>query len=363
MSMAVDFHGNFQNFVRKDSPQYRASNKAFDYNQVRVVDPELGSMAVNYIRDAGFLHENGGCTPVPTLTRAGSYGKYDPKTYVQDRAEGLAPRTVAAEGDLVRTKASYSVNPKAYSIPLSDLIDAEASSQALIMTSISQKIGEVCARTREIEYAKLLFDRQTGAWGGQVAGDAAATPAATFNPYSGTANLRKIVKWSTHATATPVRDLMAMGRIMKANTLFYPNTLVLGSRVPEEVVQADDLLGRVNRGQTDGTARGALNQLSMLVNEMWGTSDFRIYTMGEVEDIGKFINQNDAWLGFVSRTPTLTQPTAIANFYWTGWNGSPMTTFDSYYDQSTLSTMYRGVYANQFLPVADASGMVIKGLV
>ena len=370
-ALATPFNGKLEEFVVKGSKSWQERRKALGFEGVRVVDPELTSMAVNYIRETRFVHEMGGATPVPSNSRDGTYGLYDPKSYVDQRAAPVSERAPVAEGRLIRTKASYHTVPMGFEIAESDLIFSEATPMALLQTSIAQAVSEACGRTREIEYANLLFEDTApyNRWGGVAFGVAhAAGVGDTIDPYDSGArtaanDARKFVQWSDKANARVMYTLARMGRTMFRNGLVFPNLFVMGAGLPEQMIETDDILNRVNQGQTTGSAMGDLANVQAYLNRVWNGADVQFRTMNEISAIGVEINEKDAWLGYVDPAPTITRPTALANFYWQGWKGSPTTTFDSYTDQKLMSRMYRGVYANQFAVVAKNSGILLKDVI
>jgi hypothetical protein len=63
------------------------------------------------------------------------------------------------------------------------------------------------------------------------------------------------IYWSTSATSTPIDDVLAERFMMKLNGKRKPNTLVLGALVKQQLVTHPQIIGRLNNGQTPGSAR------------------------------------------------------------------------------------------------------------
>ena len=349
--------------VVKGSPAWRDRRKALNYTEVRVVDPELTSFAVNYTRQLPFIHQDA-CTPIPSETRGGVYGAYDFESMLDDEAQVVSPEAGYARGGLKRSKDNFLTIARGLEVPISDMITAESAPAAMVRDSVTRHVARSCDRTREKAYARVLFDGlahgAAGAWGGVAKGIPGVTNPA-FNPYSGTAAERQFQQWSV-STSDPLRAISMMADAMESRIGYLPNTLVLGALIPAQLVQVDDILDRVNRGQTSGQAEGSVRQVSEFITDLYGIPDFRIYQLRTIDTVGKFLNPKDAWLGYVSRTPDTMSPTAIANFYWDAWGGA-QTTIDTYRRQSTNTEYVRGAYANVFKKVTPAAGVRMETVV
>ena len=349
--------GDLENFVVKGSTEWQERRKALGFGDVRIVDPESTSFAMNYVRERNFVHMEC-CTPGASETTAGEYGEWTYESLLGGEAKPVADEGEVAQGGLQRKSESYIVRPMGYMEPIGDQLRAEASPVAQLDMTVAAHVSWVCAKTREKEFANVITT--AGNWGGQVTGGTQAT-ATTFDPYD--SRYRAMRNWSDAAQATPLRDIDIMATKMMSRTGYYPNTLILGAEVPIYLRNCDDFIDRVNRGQTPGEqAKGALRQLSDYMMDAHGIPSFQTRVMTEVDAVGNFINRSGAWLGYVEPMASTTMPTAIVNFYWTRWGGAD-TTIDSFYDQKSMKTYIRGVYANTFKVAAKDCGIAIASVI
>jgi hypothetical protein len=141
---------------------------------------------------------------------------------------------------------------------------------------------------------------------------------------SGENNTTTFRQWSD-ANSTPIEDIRGIKSNILESTGFEPNTLVIGQRVFDKLIDHPDIVDRVKYGQTaGGPAMVDVQELIALFKIP------RIFVMKAIENtaaegatnVGAFIGGKKAWLGYAAPAPGLQTPTAGYTFSWTGMFGS-----------------------------------------
>jgi hypothetical protein len=109
---------------------------------------------------------------------------------------------------------------------------------------------------------------------------------------------------------------------------FRPNTLVLTQKILDVLTEHPDILDRLKYGQTPGSAA------QIELSDIQGLFKIpRILVMGAVENTAPetnvaghgtpaFIQEKNAWLGYVAPNPGRYTPSAGYTFFWQGYLGT-----------------------------------------
>jgi hypothetical protein len=131
-------------------------------------------------------------------------------------------------------------------------------------------------------------------------------------------------KWD-QSSSTPVTEIRTGLRTVQKNTGRRPNKIIFGQQAWDIILDHSDIVGRIDRGQTTGTATVTRESVASIfeVDE--------VMVMGTVQntaDIGQtasmsFIGDTDACLLlYVEPRPGLRRPTAGLTFSWSGLLGA-----------------------------------------
>lgn len=152
--------------------------------------------------------------------------------------------------------------------------------------------------------------------------DGAASRSASFSPK--TAN-NDVIRWNA-MNATPIEDIRLVGQFIEQETGFMPNVLVVSRSVYNTLIDHDDIVGRLNRGQTSGPAvvnRQALAALFDL-EEVLVMAGVRTTSDEGATDAYGYLGGDHALLAYRPQTPGLFVPSAGYTFNWTGYAASVM---------------------------------------
>jgi hypothetical protein len=130
-------------------------------------------------------------------------------------------------------------------------------------------------------------------------------------------------KWSVYATSTPIQDIRGFKRdIRRALGGWNPNTLVLGDLTYDKLADHPNILDRIKYGSnSDSPAmvnRQLMAQLLELDRVLVGISMYTADEEGTAEASVTYTANwdDDAWLGYVSPSPALFNPSAGYTFVW-----------------------------------------------
>jgi hypothetical protein len=154
-----------------------------------------------------------------------------------------------------------------------------------------------------------------GVWGTDVSGGA-----------SDRANLS--IQYWDNDSSDPVKDIKYYMTYMQKKTYgMRPNTLIITQKILDVLTEHPDIIDRVKYGQTPGSAA------QVELSDIQGLFKIqRILVMGAVENVDPeintagfgtpaFIQEKNAWLGYVAPSPGRYTPSAGYTFFWQGYLG------------------------------------------
>lgn len=191
-------------------------------------------------------------------------------------------------------------------------------------TQVTQLLTTQGMIQREQTWVNQFFT--TGIWTTDITGVAS----------SPTGN--QVLQWGDDAS-TPIEDVEDGKTAILASTGFMPNTLVLGHRVYARLRNHPDIVDRINRGQTPGSAAVTDEQV---LAQVFGVE--RVMVSKAIINSAQegataahdFIAPNRALLCYVAPNPGLRIPTAGYTFGWNVYSGVGMR-IRNFRDEPSLS--------------------------
>lgn len=273
------------------------------------VNRPLTNISVAYIQDAKNFVADRVFPNIPVAKQSDMYFTYDRGDFNRDDMQARAPGTESSGSgydidntptyfcrmwahhknvpDEVRDNADTPINP-----------DAEATTYVTLKALIR----------RERLWSSKFF--VGGVWTGDVDGVAAS-------PGAG-----EVLRWD-NASSSPIENVRAAKRSVLERTGFEPNTLTLGRAVYDALVDHPDIVGRMDRGQTNGPAMANIMALAALFEvEQVLVSNAIVNTANSgAAEASSFINGKKALLTYSPSSPGLMTPSAGYTFSWTGRTG------------------------------------------
>lgn len=250
---------------------------------------------------------------IPVTKQADRYYVYDRGEFNRDEMEKRAPGTESAGGSYkLDNTPTYFADVYAFHKDIPDQVRANADA----VLNPDREATDYCSMKAMIKREKLWSAKyfQSGVWATDE------TPATLWDA----------------ANSTPIIDVREAGRFVLSQTGIKPNTLVLGKKVYDILVDHPAIIDRVKYGQTAGNpAMAGINALSQLFEIE------RIFVMEAVENIepekaadfvhppaaGYFDHQfigdsTSALLCYSAPAPGLMTVSAGYTFSWTGFLGA-----------------------------------------
>lgn len=265
------------------------------------VNRPLTDLSVAYVQDQSEYVADKVFPQVDVPSQSNSYYIYSRADFLRSQAQRRAPGTESAGGGYSLSTDNYFCHTYAVHKDVPDPV--RANSDAAIRPD--QDATNFCTQQllliREITFLGQYFT--AGVWTSQT------TPGTL---------------WSAGGS-TPIQDIRAQKLARKAATGYMPNTLLLGPRVYNVLVDHPDIIARLNAGQTPGGPATANLQALARILEVdrvlvaWSVQNSAVEGAAESTD---FIAGKHALLCYAAPAPGLMVASAGYTFAWSGLLGS-----------------------------------------
>lgn len=274
------------------------------------VNRPLTNLSVAFAQDAeGFIAARA-FPVVPVQKQSDRYFLYPRGDFNRDEMRARAPGTESAGGTYaVDNTPSYSCTSFAYHKDVPDEIRDNADEPMNLDREATDYLTLKFLIRREKLWASTFF--ATSIWTTQVTGVAAAPGAGQF------------LQWNDPAS-TPIEDIRLGRTTTKLVGGLRPNKLVVGSYVYDKLVDHPDIVGRLDRGQTQGPAKANLDSLAALfdLKEVLVMDAIENTAVKGATESNAFIGGKHALLIYAAERPGIMTPTAGYTFSWTGRFGA-----------------------------------------
>lgn len=292
------------------------------------VDRSLTNIAIAFLQNADNFVARRVFPTVPVTNKSDSYFTIDRGNFNRNQVKRRQPGTPAARINWTTSTDNYNSERRSIANPVPDEIRANADSALMVDRVATELVTHQGLIEQEVDWVNTYFT------GGQLPGvtwtfvadgvAASPTPSTTFDPTSTDTTLNNIYHWSDGANSTPIEDITLAGDIMEEETGKRPNVFTCGRKVFSILKNHPDLVGRLDRGQTSGTATVTREAMAGLfeVDEILITSAIQNTAAEGLANSHSFIGGKHALLSYRPQTPAIMVPSAGYNFTWTGFIGS-----------------------------------------
>lgn len=245
---------------------------------------------------------------VPVSSRSDKYFTYDRGYFNRDEMKQRAPGTESAGINYGISTDSYSCDVWALHVNVADQVRANADAAIQLDREATELLTRQALTRREALWASTHFG--TGIWTTERAGVAAA-PAGT-----------QFLRWD-NAASTPIEDVRGGADAMHELTGFRPNVMVIQRGVWSALVDHPDIVGRIDRGQTNGAAIVLRQNLAALfeMDEILIMDAVQNTAAEGAANSHSFIGGKHALLAYRPPAPGLMTPSAGYTFTWSGLLG------------------------------------------
>lgn len=284
------------------------------------VNRPLTQISLGFMQDESNFVADRVFQDIPVDKQADAYFTYPRGEWNRDEMQERAPATESAGSTytigtdtyFARLRALHRDVPDQVRSNADDPIDLDA--EATRFTSLKALIN------REVNFATNFFvvGDPGVTWTFKADGNAARS--AAFDATDEANN--QVIFWSS-ADSTPVEDIRLAKRIVLQETGFMPNVLTLGRLVFDVLVDHADIVGRLDRGQTTGSAIVTRDSLAALfeLDEILVMDAIQNTALQGAADVHSFIGGSHALLTYRPAAPGRLTPAAGYTFTWRGLLG------------------------------------------
>jgi hypothetical protein len=276
------------------------------------IDQPLTNISVAYLQNASNFVASRVFPNIRVQKQSDVYFVYDRGFFNRNEAKIRAPSTEAAIAGFGLTTESYMASVVALKAQVSWQTMANADTPVQLERANTENLLLKMLIQKEVDWATKYFG--PGIWGKNYTG-------VPSNP-----GVNQVIHWSDQTAGDPIKDIRTAKTDMLESTGFEPNTMVVGQRVMNALVDHPDIVDRIKYSGSVGNqnpARTTVQALSQLFDidrilVMRGIQN----TAAEGEpNVHSFIGGNNALLAYVPQTPGLMTPSAGYTFTWSGYQG------------------------------------------
>lgn len=212
-------------------------------------------------------------------------------------------------------------------------------------------VTAACLRRMEHEYTEVAL--KDTAWNGVVNGQNGATPAG-LNPFVAA---NRDIQQVDQMSAEPIQDFQIMRSAFIKWTGYEPNTQVIGGDLAPVLFNQDNVIDRVNRGQTNGVAE--------ITPAQWGAATRipNVYVMESISAQGTFFFPKGFWIGYIDPNPGTNGVTALSMFSLDAFRDGASISIDTRYSEDLMANIVRAVFALDFHVVSKDLGIFCESYI
>lgn len=273
------------------------------------VDRPLTNISIAFMQAAQNFVADRVFPVVPVGKQTDKYFTYDRGMFNRDEMQRRAPGSESAGASYKLSTDSYGAEVWALHRDIADQVRANADTPLQLDREATEFLAGKALIRKEKNFATNFF--ATGVWTTERAGVAAAPVGSQF------------LRWDEGAS-TPIEDVRQGASDMAVLTGFRPNKMVIGRRVYDALLDHPDIVGRIDRGQTAGTAIVMRQNLAALfeLDEVLVMDAIENTANEGAANVHAFIGGKHALLAYAAPSPGIMVPSAGYTFSWTGFLGA-----------------------------------------
>lgn len=290
---------------------------------------------------------------LPVDDDAGKYHEINMDDVMRDEMRERAPGATIEQVDWKVGDASYMTKQYAFGQKLPEEYTAKGYPALPIEEAANAIANERAMVSMEVRFANAAW--KTGVWGRDLAGDTSDVADVSY------------VAWNRSASK-PIHNLRAEARRMKRVGWRRPNTLALGAKVAEDLLTNDQIIGRLNNGQTPGgPAEASLADLAKLFRVgrvVVADAVYNSANQGATADKDFILNERSAWLGYVAPKMTKFTLSSATTITWRRLAGNDQgVRVYRRWDDSVRSWIIEVIHDEVFKIVSPALGTFFNNIV
>jgi hypothetical protein len=277
------------------------------------IDQPLTNISIAFLQNAANFVASRVFPNIRVQKQSDVYFTYDRGFFNRNEAKLRGPATEAAVAGFGLSTDSYMAKVVALKAQMAWQVMSNADTPVQLERANTEMLLHKMLIEKEVDWASKYF---TGSvWGTQYDG-AASSP-----------DTDEVIHWSDQTSGDPIGDIRTAKTDIMESTGFMPNTMVVGQRVLDALVDHPDIVDRIKYSGGVGNqnpARTTVEALSQLFEID------RILVMRAIQNTAaegdanahSFIGGKNALLAYVAPTPGLMTPSAGYTFTWSGYQGA-----------------------------------------
>lgn len=240
---------------------------------------------------------------VPVTKQSDLYRVYDRGSFQRDEMKKRAPGAESPTIGYSTSTTPYFAHVYSLAVDIDDQTEENADPEVNLDFEATTLLSQAARINRDRNWAATYF-------GGSI--------------WTGEETLAGNDQFNDYTNSTPLETLEEKRVNMMELTGFAPNTVVMGPRVWEKLKNHPDLVDRLNRGQTSGSAMVMLRNFAELIEVDRVIVPGGIYNAaveGATDDFDFIFGKNLLML-YVAPTVGRYTPTAGVTFSWRGFAGA-----------------------------------------
>jgi len=285
-------------------------------NEVHV-DRPLTNVSVALMQDLQNSFVSGKVFPnVPVPKQSDVYYKYPREYFNLDQAQPLAPGAESSGGGYVLETDTYRAKVWAWHHDIPDQVEANADKPLNLEREATELVTRTLMIRKERDWASTFFT--SGVWtGGEVTGDS-----------SGSVGSGEVTYWNDQTSGTPIDNIRDAMTDVEEKTGLRPNTMVVGRKVFDALVDHPDIIDRIKFNVTRSDSGSPAFVTEQTLAALFGLDRILVSSgvynnvdWGQAEN-HSFIMGKNALLVHTPRSPGLMTPAAGYTFTWNGYLGN-----------------------------------------
>ena len=277
------------------------------------VDQPLTNISIAFLQNANNFVASRVFPNIRVQKKSDVYYRYDRGFFNRNEAKLRAPATEAAIAGFGIDTDSYMAKVVSLKTQLSWQVAANADTPVQLERANTELLLHKMLIEKEVDWATRYFS--TGVWGLEEEG-VAASPGTD-----------EVIQWSDGTSGEPIENIRKGKTDVLESTGYEPNTMVVGQRVLDALVDHPDIIDRIKYSGGVGNQNPARTSMQALA-QLFEVD--RILVMKGVQNTAaegdtnahSFIGGRSALLCYVPPTPGLMTPSAGYTFTWSGYQGA-----------------------------------------
>jgi hypothetical protein len=276
------------------------------------VDRPLTNISIAFMQNPAYFIADQVFPNIPVSKQSDRYFTYDRGMFNRSQMQMRAPSAESAGITYsIDSTPNYFAETFALHRDIPDQVRANADSPINLDREATELLSMQALLKREVTWAAAYFT--TSKWTGDQTGVDSASPGANqFGQFN-------------RADSNPIEVIRASATTIHERTGFRPNTLVMGRRVYDTLLDHPDIIGRINAGQTPGGPAMTLRRNLAALFEV-----DRVLVMDAIQNtaaegdtnVHAFIGGKSMLLVYSAPNPGIMVPSGGYTFSWTGLLGS-----------------------------------------